>query len=202
MNDEQILEMGGDEEDIRKFAEEHGATNPMPPNTKKCCGDCGFAQLPPKTGIDCVQPKCPCHTPNTKKCERRVCQYCQVYGINYSCHTPPPEKEKCDGTCRTPECYLARGNKVFDGNTGEQIREYAKPTPAVEDWEEQFSNFYGAMFECGDFEELMNKIRSLLKSDRKRTIELLDEVKDYAKANGIKSVIDYIELMQGKTNLK
>lgn len=42
----------------------------MPPNTKKCCGDCGFAQLPPKTGIDCVQPKCPCHTPNTKKCEK------------------------------------------------------------------------------------------------------------------------------------
>lgn len=41
-------------------------------------------------------------------------------------------------------------------------------------WEKEFGKFYGAMFECGDFEELMSKIKSLLFSQRQ---EIIEEIK-------------------------
>ena len=84
MNDEQILEMGGDEEDIRKFAEEHGATNPMPPNTKKCK-----------------------HPYGTIENGKYNCKECGKKNI-YNSPTPSPDKSEHDGTCRTPECYEKR----------------------------------------------------------------------------------------------
>ena len=129
----------------------------MPPNTKKCCGDCGFAQLPPKTGIDCVQPKCPCHTPNTKKC--RLCTHeDDLIGCEHDCHTPSLDKSEHDGTCRTPECYEKR------------------PTPAVEDWEEKLKVMILSRGMGVSLNDCVNYVRSLLKSDRKRIVEEIDNL--------------------------
>jgi len=41
-------------------------------------------------------------------------------------------------------------------NTSDQSRR------ELEEWETKFSKYYGAMFECGDFEELMKHVKALL----------------------------------------
>ncbi len=65
---------------------------------KKCCGDCGFAQLPPKTGVDCVQPNCPCHSQETSQekfgeCHNPECQ-CEWRKRTWE---NSPAKEKTEG---------------------------------------------------------------------------------------------------------
>jgi predicted transcriptional regulator len=58
------------------------------------------------------------------------------------------------------------------------MEEITMPQP---NWwfDEDFEYYYGAMFECGDFERLCDKINAILSEHSKRIIEELEEVTKY-----------------------
>ena len=56
---------------------------------------------------------------------------------------------------RNKECF-----EIFEN--GMSVLYTKLPPKPKEDWDARFSKYYGAMFECGDFEQLMTDIRQLL----------------------------------------
>lgn len=43
------------------------------------------------------------------------------------------------------------------------------------EWEKEFNKYYGVMFECGDYEQLVEDIRALLKDQRERIAEKIEK---------------------------
>lgn len=66
----------------------------------------------------------------------------------------------------------------------------------IEDWEKELNKFYGCMFECGDYEALVNFIRQLLSSQKSFLLKkLLTMIKDMkSKQYEASTILESVEL--------
>lgn len=102
------------------------------------------------------------HDENNKGCPWNRTIGKQNWAADGNCTCSPAPRQHEEG------CSCAKENKLNpNGHEGCDLCKCTPTSAPVEGWEEEFEKkHWGAMFECGDYEKLLDDIRSIIAKER------------------------------------
>jgi hypothetical protein len=145
-----------------------------------------------KCGTVIAQCRCPS---KDKRMIEKVCKVCTV-------KNPEKEVTKCDEGISSCCCHHYPACSKGCPTEGKVCEHCRPPEPQPKQaWELLFCKRYGSMFECGDFEQLMDDVRTVVAqaraeatvSENTRIRKLLEQYEYHAKDGKLRQALNEIK---------